>query len=250
MSANSHDTSPDISPVSEVWSYGSYKLESGGFITAIVHLYRAEITRVNAARSRLDVTTNWAVVATAAAISFAFAEPNTHHSVVSLIMILVTLFLLLETRRYRYYTLWSYRVRLIETNFFAAMLVQPFKPGPNWSKDLASSLLNPEFPVSLIDAFGERLRRNYGWIYLVLILAWLGKLLLYPESVQSVGELMEHSRMGVVPGWMVITLHAVFYLVLIGIGLSTYKRHSDSEILRQQAHEVVKTAEKISESQD
>jgi uncharacterized membrane protein len=225
-------------------------MESGGFVTAMVHLYRAELTRVNAARSRLDVTTNWAVVATGAAISFAFGEPTTHHSVIIMMTVLVSLFLLLETRRYRYYALWSYRVRLIETHFFAAMLTPPFKPGANWSKDLAKSLLNPEFPLSFMGAFGERLRRNYEWIYLILGLAWLAKLLLYPEGVRSIAEVFEHARMGVVHGWVVITLQVVFYLTLFIIGGVTYNRRSDSEIVRSKLQEVKDMAAQISDNQE
>ncbi|MBZ0309265.1 MAG: DUF2270 domain-containing protein, partial [Anaerolineae bacterium] len=111
-----------------IWTYRGYHLEAGNFVTALIHLYRGEVARSTAWRNRLDNTTNWAVVATTAAISFAFAQPNTHHSVIILITIMVTLFLLIEARRYRYYELWSYRIRLIETDFYAAMLVPPFRP--------------------------------------------------------------------------------------------------------------------------
>src|SRR5262245_17025546 len=98
--------------------------------TAMVHLYRAEVTRANSWRARLDVTTNWALLSTAAAISFAFGQQNTHHSVIILNTLLITLFLFLEARRYRYYELWSYRVRLMESDFFAPLLVSPFRPDP------------------------------------------------------------------------------------------------------------------------
>src|SRR5436189_2599486 len=123
------------------WAYGGYSLEASSFVTALVHLYRGEITRANAWRNRLDVTTNWAVISTGAAISFAFGQPTTHHSVIILIMVLVTLFLFIEARRYRYYELWSYRIRLIETNLFAAMLRQSPRPNTEWDKQLSNSLL-------------------------------------------------------------------------------------------------------------
>src|SRR3954453_13286323 len=131
--------------------------------TAIVHLYRAEITRANSWRSRLDVTTNWALLSTGAAISFAFGQQVTHHSVIILNTLLITLFLSIEARRYRYYELWSYRVRVIEADFYAALLVPPFRPDPELSGKLAESLLNPQFPISIWEALGRRLRRNYLW---------------------------------------------------------------------------------------
>ncbi len=45
-----------------VWSYRGYNLRSSEFTTAMVHYYRAEIQRSNTWRTRLDNTTNWAVV--------------------------------------------------------------------------------------------------------------------------------------------------------------------------------------------
>src|SRR6185295_879139 len=130
---------------------------------------RAEITRANLWRQRLDTTTNWAVVATGAAISIAFSSDlSITHAIIILNTLLVTLFLFIEARRYRYYELWSYRVRLMETDFFAAMLVPPFKPDPDWAESLAANLLSPHFPISMWEAFGRRLRRNYFWIFLIL----------------------------------------------------------------------------------
>src|SRR4051812_38585299 len=103
-------TSKPTNEPDHVWTYEGYRLESNTFATALAHLYRGELTRANAWRSRLDVTTNWAVVSTGAAISFAFAQPDSHASVILLITMLVTLFLFIEARRYRYYELWSYRI--------------------------------------------------------------------------------------------------------------------------------------------
>ena len=103
-----------------VWTYRGYQLKASEFTTAMVHLFRAEVTRANVWRQRLDTTTNWAVVTTGASISLAFTESEISHIVLILNLLLVTIFLLIETRRYRYYELWSSRIRLMETDFFAA----------------------------------------------------------------------------------------------------------------------------------
>src|SRR3990170_3037316 len=76
-----------------VWTYRGYQLGPGEFTTAMVHLFRAEINRANVWRMRLDTTTNWAVVITAAIITFAFSEPGGEHSAIILSMMLITLFL-------------------------------------------------------------------------------------------------------------------------------------------------------------
>jgi len=42
--------------------------------------------------------------------------------------ILVAVFLVMEARRYRYYEIWSSRVRVIETGYFAPMLAPESVP--------------------------------------------------------------------------------------------------------------------------
>ncbi len=209
------------SPSSEaVWTYRGYRLKASEFTTAMVHFFRAEIQRANVWRQRLDTTTNWAVLTTGAAIALAF-DPNGFHGVIILNTLLITLFLYIEARRYRYYELWSYRVRLMETDFYAAMLVPPFHPAPDWAESLAENLLHPDFPISLWEALGRRLRRNYLWIYLILGISWLAKLTMYPTMIQHWDELMQRAAIGSIPGILVLTGGIFFYLLMIAISLAT-----------------------------
>jgi uncharacterized membrane protein len=106
-------------PEEPVWTYRGYKLKTSEFVTAMVHFFRAEVSRANVWRQRLDTTTNWAVVSTGATLSIAFSQPAIHHGIILLNTLLVMWFLFIEARRYRYYELWSYRVRLMETDFHA-----------------------------------------------------------------------------------------------------------------------------------
>jgi uncharacterized membrane protein len=204
-----------------VWSFRGYNLRPSEFTTAMVHFYRGELGRSNTWRTRLDNTTNWAVVTTGAAISFALSDPNHHYGVIILDTLLVTLFLWIEARRYRYYELWSRRVRLMETDFFGAMLVPPFSPNPEWAESLAESLLEPEFPISMWEAFGRRFRRNYVWIFMILGLAWALKSYLHPTLATSWAEFMAHSALGPVPGWMMLVVGLIYNGVLLLIGLGT-----------------------------
>jgi uncharacterized membrane protein len=236
------DHEPFLKPESDTfWTYRGYRLESGSFANAMIHLYRGEAARALAWRNRLDVTTNWAVISTGAAMSFAFAQPETHHGVIILISLLVTLFLLIESRRYRYYELWSYRVRLMETEFFSAMLVPPFRPDPKWAALLSEALIRPQFPITMWQAFGIRLSHNYIWIYLVLLVAWLAKLLLYPEGITSISELVARSHMGALSGWIVLMLQAAFYGTLVAIMVHTMRQqHILGEIQHRPAEEIAK----------
>ena len=185
----------------------------------MVHFFRAEVHRANVWRQRLDATTNWAVVTTGAAISFAFGESQGVSAVILLNMLLITMFLWIEARRYRYYELWSSRIRLMETDFFAAMLVPPFSPSPDWAESLAEHLLQPHFSISMLEAFGRRLRRNYWWLFIVLTLAWFGILYLRPVPAEVMSEIFVRASIGpVAGGWVIIAvLGYVVGMLLLGI---------------------------------
>ncbi|MBP8948325.1 MAG: DUF2270 domain-containing protein, partial [Candidatus Promineofilum sp.] len=211
-----------------VWTFRGYKMRPSEFNTAMVHYYRAEIQRSNVWRSRLDTTTNWAVVTVAASITFVFAAPENHWGVFLLVMLLVMLFLFIEARRYRYYELWSLRARLMETDFFAAMLVPPFAPHADWDETLAESLLQPQFPISRLEAVGRRLRNNYLAIFAILILGILLKLYLHPFEARSAEMFIERAHLGPLHGGMVLIGLAAFLIVLLFITLVSQGLHDAS----------------------
>ncbi len=208
-----------------VWNYLGYKLDKGNFVTAMVHFYRAEVTRVNLWRSRLDTTTNWSVVTTAAALTFGFGSAENPHFVILLVLVLLLIFLNIEARRYAYYSLWYHRAQLLETNFFAAMLSRPFKPAPDWGDELADILRHPVFPISHWEAMGNRFRRNYALIIAVLILSWALKLIVHPTTVTGLKEFIARAAIGeFLPGTFVIAAVLLTYLLLVLITLEGYRR--------------------------
>jgi uncharacterized membrane protein len=213
---------PESGASEPVWTYRGYHLRPSEFTTAMVHFFRAEVQRANVWRQRLDTTTNWAVVTTGAAISFAYSRTEVEdHRLIILNVLLVTLFLYIEARRYRYYELWSYRVRLMETDFFATMLVPPFHPAPDWAESLAENLLQPQYPISLLEALGRRLRRNYIWIYVILALAWLSKVWLHPSPATAWQEFLSRAAIGSVLGEVVLAVGILVNGILVLIALLT-----------------------------
>ena len=223
--------SPETPTPEAVWTFRGYQLRASEFTTAMVHFFRAEVQRANVWRQRLDTTTNWAVVTTAATISIAFA-PSGSHVVILLNILLVTIFLLIEARRYRYYELWSYRVRLMETDFFAAMLVPPFHPSPDWAETLSENLLHPQFPISTLEAIGRRLRRNYLYIYAIIGAAWLAKLWLIPRSAASWSEFFSRGAVGPIPGQFIFSVALVYVALLVVLSLVTvWLQEASGEIL-------------------
>ncbi len=240
MPAPKTSPSPSPDPDEPVWTYRGYRLKTSEFVTAMVHFFRAEIQRANVWRQRLDTTTNWAVVVTGATLSIAFSQPDIHHAIIILNTLLVLWFLFIETRRYRYYELWSYRVRLMETDFYAAMLVPPFHPSPEWAESLAENLLSPSFPISIWEAFGRRLRRNYIWIFLILYAAWVAKIWQFPRPAVDLAEFVERSAVGPVSGEIMIGLGFGFYASLAAIALATISMHrATGEVLPRFGEEAV-----------
>jgi uncharacterized membrane protein len=212
------------SPVDEtVWTYRGYSIKASEFVTAMVHFFRAEVQRANVWRQRLDTTTNWAVVVTGATLSVAFSQTEIHHSIIILNTLLVTWFLFIEARRYQYYELWSYRVRLMETDFYAAMLVPPFHPSPEWAESLAENLLTPHFPISMLEAFGRRLRRNYLWILIILYASWLAKIWLFPGPPANLDAFIERASVGPFSGELMILLGFLFYGGLFFLAVFTIR---------------------------
>lgn len=219
-------TTPPPPTKDSVWTFRGYEMRPAEFNTAMVHFYRGEVQRSNMWRQRLDNTTNWAVITTGAALSFALSDPAHHYGVIILNTLLVTLFLWIEARRYRYYELWSYRVRLMETDFFAAMLVPPFGPHPDWAESLADSLLHPEFPISMWEAFGRRFRRNYMWLFLVLGVAWALKIYLHPLPLATTWEdFIRHAELGPVPGEVMLLAGLIYNGLIFIIGFATAGLH-------------------------
>ncbi|MEJ5310350.1 MAG: DUF2270 domain-containing protein [Anaerolineae bacterium] len=208
-----------------VWSYQGYKLDKSNFVTAMVHFYRAEITRVNLWRSRLDTTTNWAVVTSAGAITFGFSSPQNPHFVVLLVLMLLLLFLNIEARRYAYYSLWYHRARLMETEFFATMLVPPFHPSSDWGDALSDVLRHPVFPISHWEAMGNRFRRNYAAIFVVVLVSWLLKLAVHPTPITTFQEFVARAAIGeLLPGQLILGLVLLTYLSLFLMTLEGYRR--------------------------
>ena len=82
--------------------------------TILTHYYRAMVGRADIWRTRMDTTTNWAIGATAAIMSFTLGNAAVPHYVVFIASLMTLGFLMLEARRLTFYHLWQQRVLLLE----------------------------------------------------------------------------------------------------------------------------------------
>ncbi len=186
---------------------------SAELVTALSHFYRGEMSRMISWRDRLDRTTNWAIAAAAGMLSVSLSTPTSHHGVLLFSMLLVFLLLAIESRRYRFFHVYRSRVRLLERNYYARIFTSSqMTESSEWTSQLREDLLSPHFSITMSQAMARRLRRNYCWIFLIVLLAWLLKTTASalqptagePAFIRSTGELLRNAEIGFVPGWIVL----------------------------------------------
>ena len=197
-------------------------------ITALCHYYRAEMDRANTWRKRLDVTTNWAIVTTAAFLSVSFGNPKFPHFVIILATIFVLFFLIIESRRYKYFDLWRWRIALLNENFFTQVISPGTRPlRDNWREMLSSELRNSKFKISFMEAFGRRLRRNYSWIFILLGICWFAKIVIHPTPLEHISDILQRATVfDLIPGSVVLAIGVIFNTTLIVIAFTTFKQRN------------------------
>ena len=212
-------------------------------INTMVHYYRGELGRMAGWRDRIDRTTNWAITVVAALLSVSLSTPTSHHGVLLFAILLITLLLMIEARRYRFFDVYRARVRQLERFYFAEILNPRGQLALDWAEPIARSLRKPEFLISYRDAACRRLRRNYCWMYLILLLAWALKIssstLQRPATMgRDMTLALEHvvanAALGPVPGGVVIAFVAVFYAVIAYFSFTV--KMSDSELAHGSVH--------------
>jgi uncharacterized membrane protein len=193
-------------------------------ITALSHLYRGELYRSTVWRTRLDATTNWAVAATGLALSVAFSGRGASPLPLALVGLLVAVFLFIEARRYRFFDFWRIRAHILELNFFGPILRgHGVQTGNGWNETLYGDYAHPALHITLVEAIGRRLRRNYGWIFAIQVVCYAGKLLIHPDPINSIDEIWERAGIGPIPGQFVILAGVAFHSTWIAIALLTWQ---------------------------
>ena len=167
--------------------------------TVLVHYYRAMVGRADVWRMRMDATTNWALGATGAGISFALGSVAAPHFVVHIAALVTAGFLLLEARRLTFYHLWQHRVLLLERSLVRAAAGGD-EDGPPLAETLAPHLGRTVPTMPLHRAVARRLRRVYVHLFAAQLLTWALKLQLHPGAASAPGEWLERAAVGPLSG--------------------------------------------------
>ena len=190
-------------------------------------------------RDRLDRTSNWAITVVAAMLSVSLSTPTAHHGVLLFAILLISLLLFVEGRRYRFFDVYRMRVRQFERHYFGQLFSGEAEGGKEpWLAMLAQDLRHPKFRISLVLALRRRLKRNYIWMYLILLLAWVLKITsprLQEEGTtidapRSLSSIVEQASLGPVPGWVVIVIVFCTYLALAVVIVRYRKIRKEDEV--------------------
>jgi uncharacterized membrane protein len=169
-------------------------------------------------RVRLDTTTNWAVVATVAILTFSFNNPQYSSETLIAGMYANLVFLLIEARRFRFFDVWRARVRMLEENFYGPILRRDLlSPVAHWGRLVAEDLLRPRFKITYHQALKARLKRNYGVLFSLLLLSWLLKLLMHPGGGGTPPPFLQRMALGPVPWWVSLVFVIGLYTYLIAL---------------------------------
>jgi uncharacterized membrane-anchored protein YitT (DUF2179 family) len=76
------------------------------------------------------------------------------------------------------------------------------------------------------------MRRNYIWLFIILGVAWVMKLLLHPIPAHSLRAFINHAGIGMISGELVVTIVLSFYLIVLLVAILTVRmRQSAGEVL-------------------
>lgn len=195
------------------------------------HFYRGELGRSMVWRQRLDVTTNWAITSSTAIITIAFSTRGVPHIIFFFNLAIVGVLLWIESRRYRFYDAFRARIRMLEAHFLVPMVMEnrELLQG-EWKKLVCEDLILPSFKITKLEAIGRRLKRNYVFIFILILVAWLTKIFLHATApITDVVSFYHALRIGHIPSWVVAMVFVGTFIGVISITIYVSK-HSSGEI--------------------
>ncbi|HJX98618.1 MAG TPA: DUF2270 domain-containing protein [Chthoniobacterales bacterium] len=199
-----------------------------GYVNAMSHFYRGEMGRIMVWRQRLDVTTNWAITSSTAIITIAFSSREVPHIVFFFNLAILWVLLWIEARRYRFYDAFRARIRMLEAHFLVPMVMEnrDLLQG-EWKKLVCEDLILPCFKISKLEAIGRRLKRNYVFIFIMVLLAWITKIFLHAShAMDGPGDFYRALRVGHIPSWLVAMIMIGTFISSIGLVVYVSKQSS------------------------
>lgn len=174
--------------------------------------YRGEVDRLTTWRSRLDQTTNWAVVVMVAILTWVFSSDGNPHYVLLIGMAAVGVFLFIEAQRYQEYDAWRSRVRTVQEDFIAGVLDPGASEREDWRDRLSRDLREPNIDLPLVASLAHRLQRTYMPLLGILLVSWIARITVFEDA-----HWREAAAIGTIPGVAVVGALGVVFAVLVAL---------------------------------
>ena len=195
--------------------------EASSFHMSMAHLYRGEMHRMTVWRTRIDTTSNWAVLLTIGLTTFTLGTLQVPAYILLLGLALVGICMFLEARRYQHLHHSKWRLRLLEAHYFTELLLPQSSPDTTWRRQLAADLARPHYTLGLVSAMRMRLRRNYLLLMHFITAVWLTKLFIHPHTPVDMHEYWTRFALEeLFPSWFV-ALTAGLFIALSTIAAAT-----------------------------
>ena len=199
--------------------------DGAGLGSVMAHAYRGEIDRVGTWRQRLDQTT-WAVTLMAAILTWAFSSGDNPHYILLVGVVVVTIFLGIDARRYRDYDIFRSWVRLLQENLFAnALDPSDGVESHDWRVELSRDYRRPTLKVSLGEALANRLKRVYLALLGLLLVTWVFRISAFTPRQ----DWLTTAMIGRIPGGIVAAVVGLCYVALVSVAFWPRERHAKGE---------------------
>lgn len=195
------------------------------FVSLMQDYYRGEMSQSGNLLSRLDLTSDWAIVLVTAVLALAFQGGDVTAYLLLIGIVGVSLFLFFDVRRYRTYDASRARLRLIEENLFANALEPSGATLETWRAELGEDLRRPTLKVSFLEALSRRLRRIYYPLQVLLGVAWVFRISLY-EPGESWAQT---ASIPGVSGTVVVIVVAAYFLAVTALTFWPREREAKGE---------------------
>ena len=164
-----------------------------------------------------------------AIITIAFSNAGVPHLIFFFNLAVVWMLLWIEARRYRFYDAFRARVRMLEAHFLVPIVARNtgMLQG-EWQKLVCEDLLLPSFKISRFEAVGRRLKRNYIFVFAIILVAWVTKIFLHADpKIESFASFYAALRVGEsIPSWFVACIFIGTCVTVIGITVFISRKSS------------------------
>jgi uncharacterized membrane protein len=117
---------------------------------------------------------------------------------------------------------------MLEAHFLVPMVMEnrDLLQG-EWKKLVCEDLILPCFKISKLEAIGRRLKRNYVFIFILSLVAWITKIFLHAShAMEGPWDFYQALRVGHIPSWLVALIMVGTFISSIGITIYVGKKSS------------------------